>query len=125
MDFTKKEKRLLKLAETILVDWRLILQLDPLWQIDMFVFDDDETPGAMARVNTSSAEYFIATIEVAYTLLQLKEEEFCERMNDAMCHELIHLCLIDHFRFSQTVAGDNQVYQEELKYKFEQLKGEI
>ena len=65
LNFTKKERKLLKLAEEIIDKWRDILHLDPLWSIDLTIFDDDATPGAFARVDASTTEYFFATIEIS------------------------------------------------------------
>ncbi|MFA5048228.1 MAG: hypothetical protein WC516_04370 [Patescibacteria group bacterium] len=125
LNFTKKERKLLKLAEEIIDKWRDILHLDPLWSIDLTIFDDDTTPGAFARVDASTTEYFFATIEISYSMLQLREEDFEAKMNEAACHELLHLVMVDFFRSSQLVAGENEAMQNELKYKYEQFTSRL
>ena len=125
LNFTKKERKLLKIAEEIIEKWRVILHLDPLWNIDLTIFDDEAIPGAFARVDASATEYFFATIELSYDVLQLKEEDFEKKMNEAACHELLHLVMVDFFRSAQLVAGENAVMQDELKYKYEQFTSRL
>lgn len=125
LNFSKKERKLLKMAEEILDKWRTILHLDPLWRIDLTIFDDNEMPGAFARVDASTTEYFFATIEISYDMLRLREEDFEDKMNEAACHELLHLVMVDFFRSAQLVAGENEAMQNELKYKYEQFTSRL
>lgn len=125
LNFSKKERKLLKIAEEILDKWRSILHLDPLWKIDLTIFDDNEMPGAFARVDASTTEYFFATIEISYDMLQLREEDFEDKMNEAACHELLHLVMVDFFRSAQMVAGENEAMQGELRYKYEQFTSRL
>lgn len=105
----------------MLEKWRKIYLLDPLWRLDLFTFDDAEMPGAYARVDISTAEYYFASIEIAESTFEMKEDEFMEIVNEALAHELLHILLIDFFRTSQVCAGENQELLEELKYKYEQF----
>lgn len=125
LNFSKKEKRMLKMAEEIVEKWREILHLDPLWSINLTIFDDDTMPGAFARVDASTTEYFFATIEISYSMLQLYDEDFEYKMNEAACHELLHLVMVDFFRSAQLVAGENEAMQNELKYKYEQFTSRL
>ena len=127
MDFSlnKKEKKLFKIVEDSVKKWREILYLDPLWDIDVTIFDDDMMPGALARVDVSSTEYFLATVEVSYDMFDMKEEEFKEKINEVICHELLHVVSIDFFRSAQLAAGENEVIQKELRYRYEQFTSRL
>jgi len=127
MDFTfsKKEKRFLQLAGEIIQKWREALHLDPLWRIDIDVFDDIDTPGALARVDASNTEYYIATIELSYSLFELKEKTFVSKMNEIGCHELLHLVMVDFFRTAQLAANENEEMLKELRYKYEQFTSRL
>lgn len=125
LNFSKKEHRLLDIAESIIDEWREILHLDPLWRIDVNIFDDESIPGAYARVDASTTEYFFATIEISYDMLQMKEADFIVKMNDAAAHELLHLLMIDYHHSAVLAAGDNEAMREELKYKYEQFTSRL
>jgi len=118
---TKRDRQLLKSAEKLVKRWRKHLQLDPLWDIGVEIVDDDEMEGAIARVDTSNSEYFVATIEITNGLLHLPEDKFLSTMNELVCHELIHLVMIDFFRTAQLAAGEEETLNRELRYKFEQF----
>ena len=47
------------IAEELVEKWKMILNIDPIWKIDLDVFNDASMPGAYARVDTSTAEYFL------------------------------------------------------------------
>lgn len=127
MDFTfsKKERRLLQLAENIVEEWKAILHLDPLWTIHIDVFDDIDNPGALARVDASNTEYYVATIELSYSLFEFKEKQFVLKMNEIACHELLHLATVDFFRTAQLAAAENEEMLKELRYKYEQFTARL
>lgn len=125
LNFNKKEKKLLKIADEFVDKWRKILNLDPLWELDISVFDDEMMPGALARVDVSGAEYFMATIELSYDMLDMKEDEFKEKINEVICHELLHVVSIDYYRTAQLSAGENDAIQKELRYRYEQFTSRL
>jgi hypothetical protein len=117
----KHEKALLRAAEKNVSKWKRILHLDPLWHIGLSITDAEEMGGALARVDTSNAEYYVAEIEVSSTLLVADDKQFADAINELVCHELVHLVMIDFFRTAQLAAGDRQDMQDELRYKYEQF----
>jgi len=125
LSFSRQEKKILKLTEKTIKKWRSILYIDPLWNIYIDVFDDEEMPLALARVDASSTEYYMATIELSYSMLQMVEEEFMEKIDDIICHELLHLVMIDFFRTAQVAAGESEEMHKELKYKYEQFTSRL
>jgi uncharacterized protein YdeI (YjbR/CyaY-like superfamily) len=52
--------------------------------------------------------------------MKLSESDFKKAVNEVLCHELIHLVMIDFMRTAQLAADEDQVLQDELRYKFEQ-----
>lgn len=125
LSFSKKEKKILRLAEKTIKRWRGLLHIDPLWTIYLDVFDDEEMPSAFARIDASSTEYYIATIELSYSTLQMEEDDFLKKIDDIICHELLHLVMIDFFRTAQVAAGEREEMQRELKYKYEQFTSRL
>jgi hypothetical protein len=127
MDFTltRREKRFLKLAEDIVARWRAVLHLDPLWKISLDVFDDSEIPEALARIDASTTEYYMATIELSCSLFELKEARFVSKMNEIACHELLHLVMVDFFRTAQLAATESEEMLKELRYKYEQFTSRL
>ena len=127
MDFTltRKEKKFLRLAKNIVAKWKEVLYLDPLWRINIDVFDDTDIPEALARLDTSSAEYYMTTIELSYSLFELKEADFVDKMNEVACHELLHLVMVDFFRTAQLAAAENEEMIKELRYKYEQFTSRL
>jgi len=118
---TKRDRQLLKSAEKLIKKWRKNLQLDPLWTIGVEIIDDEEMDGAVARVDTSNSEYYVAVIEITNALLHLPEDKFLQTINELVCHELVHLVMIDFFRTAQLAAGNKDTLVKELRYKYEQF----
>ena len=118
---SKENKQLLKITEKSVKKWRTTLQLDPLWDISVEILDDDIMEGAIARVDTSNSEYFVATIEVSTDLSYLPKEKLPDTINEMVCHELIHIVMIDLFRTMQLLAGKKENWSQELRYKYEQF----
>lgn len=118
---TKEERQAIKIVEKSVKKWRTVLQLDPLWDIDVEILDDDAMEGALARVDTSNSEYFVTTIEISGGLAYLPKDKLQETINEMVCHELIHIVMIDLFRTMQLIAGDNENWAQELRYKYEQF----
>jgi hypothetical protein len=100
--------------------WRSHLKLDPIWAIEFKFADPEEMNGSFAIVNADNAEYYSATIYLSDLLMKLSESDFKKAVNEVLCHELIHLVMIDFMRTAQLAADEDQVLQDELRYKFEQ-----
>ena len=105
--------------------WRANLKLDPVWVINSEFIPAEEMEGAYAMVNADNTEYYSASIYVSDFLTQLSEVDFKKAINEVICHELVHLVMIDFMRTAQLAAGNKQVLQEELRYKFEQFTTRI
>jgi len=118
---TKKEKQLLRISEKIIKKWRKYLQLDPLWTINIEMLDGEEMEGAIARVDTSNSEYFVANIEITDALLDLPDEKITNAINEMICHELVHLVMIDFYRTAELFTNGKEDLIKELKYKYEQF----
>jgi len=121
----KSYRTKIKLINKIVDKWRKILYLDPIWVVSVEFADVEEMGGALARVDTSNSEYYVAVMEVTESLLQLDEDEFDPIINEIACHELIHLLLIDFVRSAQLVAGENEAMHNELRYKYEQFTSKL
>ena len=122
---TKKDKQLVRLVEKIIKKWKKNLQIDPLWHIEVVIVDDEEMEGAIARVNSSSSEYFTASIEITNGLLYLPEDKFLSTIDDFVCHELVHLVSIDFYRTALLAVGENHTLAKELKYRYEQFTSRL
>jgi ribosomal protein L29 len=121
LTLSREDKRLVKIIENVVKKWKKQLQLDHLWNIEIEVVDSEEMEGAVARVDTSNSEYFVATIEVTHALLQLPQERFFTTINEVVFNELVHLVMIDFYRTAQLAAVDNEKISKELRYKYEQF----
>jgi uncharacterized protein YdeI (YjbR/CyaY-like superfamily) len=100
--------------------WRNYLKLDPIWVIEFKFIDSEEMNGSFAMVNADNSEYYAASVYLSDLLTKLPETEFKNAVNEVLCHELIHLVMIDFMRTAQLAADEDQVLQDELRYKFEQ-----
>jgi hypothetical protein len=117
----KRDRKLIKAANKLIQRWSKHLCLDPLWTINVEVMPDEEMEGALARIDTSTSEYYVSTMEINQVLLQVEDNRFIDTVNEIVCHELIHLVMIDFFRTAQIAAGKKEEFQKELKYKYEQF----
>lgn len=117
----KTDRAKLRIARKTLEKWRRILHLDPIWTITFELTDAEIMEGALARVDTSNSEYYVAVMEVTSALLQLDDEEFEPIINEIICHELVHLVMVDFVRCAQLAAGNNESMHGELRYKYEQF----
>jgi len=104
----------------LLKKWRAILKLDSVWVINFEFIPAEELGEAYAMVNADNTEYYSASIYFSDILTRLQESDFKKAANEVVCHELIHLVMIDSMRTAQLAAGKNQILQDELRYKFEQ-----
>jgi hypothetical protein len=118
---TKSDRIRAKFIRKVILKWRKILLLDPIWLISIDIVETEIMDRAFARVDTSNAEYFVATLEISDSLLQLEDKEFEFVINEVACHELIHLVMIDFVRSAQLVAGNNKKMCDELQFKYEQF----
>jgi len=117
----KCDRKLIKIGDKLVRKWSKYLCLDPMWIISIEVMPDEEMEGALARIDSSTSEYYVAIIEINQALLQIDEDKYVETVNEIVCHELIHLVMIDFFRTAQIAAGKKEELQDELKYKYEQF----
>lgn len=115
----------IKFIRKVVSKWRKILHLDPIWTISIELADADVMGGAFARVDTSNSEYYVAVMEVNAAIFTSEEEEFEFLINEIVCHELVHLVMIDFVRSAQVAAGDNDSMHAELMYKYEQFTSRL
>jgi len=114
-----------KFIRKIVSKWRKILHLDPIWTISIELIDADVMGGAFARVDTSNSEYYVALMEINAAIFVSEEEEFEFLINEIVCHELVHLVMIDFVHSAQVAAGDNESMHAELTYKYEQFTSRL
>jgi hypothetical protein len=117
-------KKFFKMADSIIAKWRKILHVDPIWKIHTDIIDDAESP-ALARIDTSNAEYYAASIEFSENLLSADIDIIMPVIEEVVSHEIIHLVLLEFFRTAQIAAGKNQVIHRELLYKYEQFTSRL
>jgi len=116
----EEKKRYIQLAESVVKKWRNILHIDPLWKIDVCFFNNEHRPTASCRLSSENSEYYSTSLEIAESMLQIDEENFIEEIEDAICHELVHLVSIDFYRIAKSLAGDKEEVRKVLIYHFEQ-----
>lgn len=123
LSLSQAEKKNLKLAFKILKKWREILHIDPIWKLNVEIYNSEEVDDGMdaAYLNLADAEYFTAILSLSNDLMMLEEEDFIDTLNAVACHELVHLSCVDFYRTAQLAAGDNLEMKKELKYRFEQI----
>lgn len=110
----------MKATQKLITKWRKILFLDNIWTVSLELGSEEEMDQALAFVDTSNAEYFVATVILNDTLLNLEEDIFIEIVNEILCHELTHLVMADFLRSALILAEGKPDFQQELRYKFEQ-----
>jgi len=110
-----------KFITKVINKWKKVLLLDPIWLLSIDMVDSEEMGQAFARVDTSNAEYYVATLEISDVLMGLDDKEFEFVINEVACHELIHLVMIDFVHSAQLLAGNNKKMCDELRYKYEQF----
>jgi hypothetical protein len=124
LEFSKEEKDFLRLAEETVEKWRNILYVDPIWGINVEIFETDDYTD-YARINMSNSEYYLATIEISYLILQLEKSEFMKKIDGIISHELLHLTTIDFFMTAQIAAGKRKEISDLLKHKYEQFTSRL
>lgn len=118
---TKRDKKLLKAVENIIFKWRKILHIDPLWKIEVIFSESiSGSYSAIAALDTSGAAYYMADIHISEALFENPDDFVFDKINEAICHELVHLVYIDFYRTAQLAAGENEEMIAELNYKYEQ-----
>lgn len=122
---SKSDRAKIKIIRKTVDKWRKILHLDPIWVISIELVDAEIMEGALARVDTSNTEYYVAIMEIASAMLHLEEDEFLPVINEITCHELVHLVMIDFVRSAQLAAGENESMHSELRYKYEQFTSRL
>jgi hypothetical protein len=93
--------------------------------INVELIDAETMGGAFARVDTTNSEYYVTTMEINAAILNSEEGEFELLINEIVCHELVHLVMIDFIHSAQLVAGDNESMHNELRYKYEQFTSRL
>lgn len=123
---TQVERKNLKLAFKIIKEWRKRLYIDPIWTVNIEIYNGEEADeDNIAFINLSNAEYFVITLFLSNELMLMEERDFTKTINDVVCHELVHLVSGDFYRTAQLAAGDNEEIQKEIKYKYEQFTSRI
>jgi hypothetical protein len=118
---TKKDRKLIRVVEKTISKWRKILHLDPLWEIHVTIVDCMQMEGNLARVDALGTEYYVANLDINESFLQVDEEYFMEKIEQIVCHELLHLVAVDFYRSAILASGKNEHMKEELKYRYEQF----
>lgn len=98
----------------IVEEWREILLIDPIWDIPVLIVDRD---GAMAALDIKNAQYYRAPLLITEQLVE--RDDFWEDIENIVCHELIHLIVVDFMRTA--LIGSHKDVKDELRYKYEQL----
>ena len=119
------ERKLLSIARSLIKKWKSILLLDPIWSILVEVQYEEEMDGAVGRIDTGRVEYFSATIEISDVLMYFEEEDMLHILETLICHELIHLVMVDFFRTAKLAAGKSKEMHEEINYKYEQFTSRL
>ena len=122
---SSQDRKVLSKANALVKKWSKILCLDPIWNVEVSLLTNDEMESGLARIDTSSAEYYEVVIELNHLLSQLDEDLLNEELETAICHELVHLILIDFFRTAQVAAGEQDGLIRELIYKYEQITSRL
>ena len=116
-----REKSALRLLHRELVRWKALLRLDPLWDLDAMVVEDDQIGGRTAGVDIGTSEYYFARLYIARSVLSLRGEVLADTIRHVACHELMHLVSCDYQRAVHTAVGKNVKLDEEIEYRYEQF----
>jgi hypothetical protein len=116
---SKQELKTLEKAQDIVEEWRSILNIDPIWDIQVRVLFRSDMAGRRAFINLTRASKYIADIVIDYGLLA--QEDFIIEMEEIAAHELLHVVTEDFMRTAILAAGNNKKLAEELRHKCEQL----
>jgi hypothetical protein len=122
---SENDARLLKLAYMIIEKWRTIMNIDPIWQIDIQVLPDEEIEGSIAYINMSRAANYYAQICISYYLFSYEDADFLSEIETIACHELTHLVAEDFMRTAILAAGHNRKLVKELRHKYEQFTSRL
>ena len=58
-------------------------------------------------------------------ILPVVVEGFLQKINEVICHELVHLVMVDFFRTAKLMVSDNKEMSKELRYKYEQITARL
>jgi hypothetical protein len=119
------DRRLLELADRIVEKWRSIMNIDPIWKIDLVVCLSESMEESLAHINMSQAANYRADIKLDYDLLSLDDSEFLSEIERVLCHELIHLMSEDFARTAMLAAGNDRKLAKELRHKYEQFTSRL
>jgi hypothetical protein len=107
------------ITNDLIKKWSKILLLDPLWNITVEFYEDLDMENALARLDTSMSEYYKAILEISSDLFLIEVELFKKKMDSIICHELLHILMLDFYRASVLMA-ENEKIKNELRYRYEQ-----
>ena len=107
------------ITNDLIKKWSKILLLDPLWNTTVEFYEDLDIENALARLDTSMSEYYKAILEISSDLFLIEVELFKKKMDSIICHELLHILMLDFYRASVLMA-ENEKIKNELRYRYEQ-----
>ena len=120
-----QDRKVLSKANALVKKWSKILCLDPIWNVEVSLLTNEEMENGLARIDTGSSEYYEVVIEINHLLSKLDDDLLNEELETAICHEMVHLVLIDFFRTAQIAVGDRDILLKELIYKYEQITSRL
>ena len=101
--------------------WFKLLLIDPLWEIDLVVLEDEAMGEKVAYADISRAEYWHGEIGIARHLLEVPIKEAAELRQGVISHEMLHILTADYHRACIAASGKDQRLQDEMIYRYEQL----
>ena len=119
------DKRLLDLGDKVVEKWRSIMNIDPIWKVELVVCLSESMNGSLAHINTTRAANYQATINLDYDLFSY-EKKFIDGMalmntpalvagqilenmvnqTSPSRSEVAHLCFLMENSFSGVVLSD-------------------
>jgi Zn-dependent protease with chaperone function len=119
------DQRLLDFAKLVLEKWRSILNIDPIWKVDIEVLPDEDIEGSISYINMSCSANYYATICISCDLLAYDDDKFLSEIEMVLCHELIHLMTEDLMRTAILAARNDKGLARELRHKCEQFTSRL
>jgi hypothetical protein len=101
--------------------WFKMLLIDPLWNVDLVVMDDEAMGEKTAYADIGRSEYWHGEIGIAREALETPLKEASELRQSIISHEMLHILTADYHRACITAAGKDERLQEEIIYRYEQL----
>lgn len=111
----RQTKARLKKAEQFVAKWREFLMIDPKWRVLVkCVSQPPEQPRSLAAIDVDIAEYWRVDVELYPALTDIPADEYAERADSAILHEMLHLLMWQMTSMAYNMAGDNSPLVLEL-----------